>query len=435
MAATTALTGEVLSWSIDSRTLASGDVFFAVRGDVHDGHAWVQDVLDRGAAAAVVDRDSGEDPRLIRVDNTVRALQSLASWVRDRWEGTMVCVTGSAGKTSTKDIVATLLESAMPTGRTTGNFNNHIGLPLSILRMPEASRAAVMELGMNHAGEIRELSAIARPQVAVITNVGFAHVENFEDGIEGVALAKRELVDALPADGTAVLNYDDERVRKFAAAHAGQSVMYGLSADADVRATDVKLDEDGVRFRVGNQRYESALSGRHSVRNVLAGIAVARVLGIEEAGLPEAVRSLRPGKMRGERVNRGGMQIINDCYNSNPEALRSMLEVLRDVPAQRHIAVLGEMLELGRWSESLHREAGSFAARCGISVLVGIRGESRALVNGAVDAGLKRDAAYFFEDPVEAGAWLRTVARSGDAILFKGSRGTRVEKALNQFLG
>jgi UDP-N-acetylmuramoyl-tripeptide--D-alanyl-D-alanine ligase len=167
---------------------------------------------------------------------------------------------------------------------------------------------------------------------------------------------------------------------------------------------------------------------------MLAGIAAARALGIDERRLRDAVRSLQPGRMRGERIQRNGLIIINDCYNSNPEAVRSMLEVLRDTPASRRIAVLGEMLELGRWAEDLHREVGGYAARCGISVLVGIRGVAQALVSGAVDAGLPKDAAYFFEDPVEAGMWLQEIARPGDAILFKGSRGTRVEKALERFL-
>jgi UDP-N-acetylmuramoyl-tripeptide--D-alanyl-D-alanine ligase len=189
-----------------------------------------------------------------------------------------------------------------------------------------------------------------------------------------------------------------------------------------------------VRFRVGGAVFESALTGGHAVRNILAGVAVARVFGIDEVRLVDVVRSLEPSKMRGERIEHNGIKIINDCYNSNPDAVRSMLDVLRDTPARRHIAVLGEMLELGRWAEPLHREAGRYAARCGITVLVGIRVVASALVEGAIEAGLRKDAAYFFDEPAAAGAWLKTVAQPGDAILFKGSRGTRVEKALEKFL-
>jgi UDP-N-acetylmuramoyl-tripeptide--D-alanyl-D-alanine ligase len=292
----------------------------------------------------------------------------------------------------------------------------------------------VLEIGMNHAGEIRLLTQIARPHIGIVTNAGYAHLENFEDGIEGVARAKRELIEGLPPDGAAILNYDDERVRRFAAIHPGKTVYYGFSPEAEVRAEDVELREDGVRFRVASTVFVSRLVGRHAVANILAGLAAARVFGYDESRLRGPVSSLEPGKMRGERIERNGITIVNDCYNSNPDALRSMLEVLRDMPARRRVAVLGEMLELGRWAEDLHRDAGSYAAGCGISVLVGIRGVAQAFISGAVDAGLPKDAAYFFEDPAEAGTWLRQVAKSGDAILFKGSRGTRVEKALESFL-
>jgi UDP-N-acetylmuramoyl-tripeptide--D-alanyl-D-alanine ligase len=429
----TDLKGSVCSWSIDSRTTNPGDVFFAIRGETHDGHAFVAQAFERGAVAAIIEEDLGVDPRLIRVDDTLSALQSLAMWARDQWGGTVVGVTGSAGKTGTKEIVAALLETDMRVGRTVGNFNNHIGLPLSILRIPDEADAAVLEIGMNHAEEIRRLSRIAAPQIGVVTNVGYAHVENFENGIEGVALAKRELIESLPDEGVAVLNFDDERVRCFAKVHTGKTVYYGFSAGADVRAENVELHEGGARFTVDGSLFESVLTGRHSIRNILAGISVARIFDIDLKRLAEAVRALQPGRMRGERADCNGIRIINDCYNSNPDAVRSMLEVLREIPAQRHIAVLGEMLELGRWSESLHRETGSFAARCGISVLVGIRGVAEALVQGAIEAGLRKDAAYFFEDPEEAGSWLRTFAQPGDAILFKGSRGTHVELALNKF--
>jgi UDP-N-acetylmuramoyl-tripeptide--D-alanyl-D-alanine ligase len=430
MDAVTAPAGEVSGYSIDSRTIAGGDLFFAIRGESHDGHDFIPEVLAKGAAAAVVDRDLDGD-RLIRVRDTVTALQSVATWARDRWGGTVICVTGSAGKTTTKDIIATMLETRMTAGRTTGNFNNHIGLPVSILRVPDDARAAVLELGMNHAGEIRDLATIAKPQIGVVTNVGYAHIEAL-DSIEGIAAAKAELVESLPADGVAVLNADDERVRSMRSKHSGRVLLYGLAEDADIRATDVQLLETGVRFRVGGGLFESALAGRHGIRNILSGLAVATLFGIEVSSLRDVVRGLAPGKMRGERTQRNGITIINDCYNSNPDAVRAMLDVLRDIPARRHVAVLGEMLELGRWSEPLHRDVGRYAARCGINVLVGIRGVARSLIEAATEAGLAKNAAYFFEDPVEAGDRLRSIVQPGDAILFKGSRGTRVEKALER---
>lgn len=425
MDAGTTLTGEVSSFSIDSRTLQPGDLFFAIEGDVHDGHKFVADVLDRGACAAVVHRDLGNDPRLIRVKDTLAALQRLAQWANERWAGKVVGVTGSAGKTTTKDVIAAVLSPAMRAGKTIGNFNNHVGLPLSVLRVPQDAQVAVLEYGMNHAGEIRALARIAPPDVAVVTNVGYAHIENF-DSIEGVAAAKRELVEALKPGGTAVLNADDERVRHF---QAPNTVFYGLS-----QVSGIELGAGGVRFWMDGVQFESPMQGRHAISNILAGVAVAGVFGIPARATRDAVRALSPGKMRGERITRNGIEIINDCYNSNPDAVRGMLDVLRDIPAQRKIAVLGEMLELGRWAEPLHREVGKYAARCGVTVLVGIRGDARFLVESAISAGLSSDAAFFFEDPEQAGLHLRSMAREGDAILFKGSRGTRVEKALERFL-
>ena len=251
---------------------------------------------------------------------------------------------------------------------------------------------AVVEIGMNHAGEIRELSAIAKPQVAVVTNVGSAHIEFF-DSIDGVAAAKRELVEALPPGGTAVLNADDPRVAGFT--HKGRTILYGQSPKADVRAENVEYLADGVRFRVGDTDFSSALTGRHNVSNLLAGIAVAGLYGIEPGAFKTPFRTLLPAKMRGERFHHQGVLVYNDCYNSNPDAARAMIDVLKDTPARRRIAVLGEMLELGRWAEPLHRDVGTYAAEQGIDVLVGIRGAACCTLDAATRAGLRAGRRVF----------------------------------------
>ncbi len=284
-------------------------------------------------------------------------------------------------------MIAHLLSVRGPVGKTIGNLNNHIGVPLSILRIPDHCRTAVLEMGMNHAGEIRELAAIAAPQVGVVTNVGYAHVEFF-DSIEGVAAAKGELIESLPASGTAVLNAEDARVLRFAAKHAGRSVTYGFGAAAEVRGEDLELLPDGARFRCSGVQFQTPLSGRHGVLNLLAGIAVAKVFGIDPVDLVESARTIPAGKMRGERLEHHGMTILNDAYNANPEAMRAMLDVLAATPARRHVAVLGEMLELGSHSEALHRSIGQDAAERHIDLLVGIRGDARSILEGAVAAGL-----------------------------------------------
>ena len=429
-----AANSKITGWSIDSRTVAKGDVFFALKGPTHDGHAYVSRALEQGAIAAVVEEPlQADEARLLRVPDTLAALQQAASWARDQFPGTVIGVTGSAGKTSTKDTIAELLSANLRTGKSAGNFNNHVGLPISILRLPDDAQAAVLELGMNHAGEIRDLSKISRHDIAVVTNVSYAHIENFES-IEGIAAAKRELVEALPAKGIAVLNADDGRVAAFSEVHPGKTVTYGIDHEADLRATNIEFTLDGVRFDVEGNRFESAVAGRHTVLNILAGLAVTREFGIPTNSLQDAVRALKPGKMRGERLTHNGIVIWNDCYNSNPAAAIAMLDVLRDTPARRRIAVLGEMLELGQWAEPLHREVGYYAAMSGVSVLLGVRGAARFLVDAAQDAGVLNSAAYFFSTPEEAGDLLREIAREGDAILFKGSRGTQMERALQRFL-
>jgi UDP-N-acetylmuramoyl-tripeptide--D-alanyl-D-alanine ligase len=419
----------ITGWSVDSRTVAPGDLFFALRGPNHDGNAYVADVLRKGAVAAVANQPK-EGPVLV-VPDTLIALQKISSWARGQWGGDVVGVTGSAGKTSTKDVIAAMLGANMPVGKTIGNLNNHVGVPLSILRLPRQARVAVLEMGMNHAGEIRELCAMARPQIGVVTNVGYAHMEAF-DSIEGVAAAKRELIEALPSSGVAVLNADDPRVIRFREIHGGRTITFGFREDAQVRADRVEHTPEGVSFQVNGVPMKSSLAGRHNILNVLAGLAVASIYGIELRQLTDVVRQLSAGAMRGERIVHNDILILNDCYNSNPDAAEAMIDVLQDTPAKRRIAVLGEMLELGRHSESLHRTVGSYAGCSRIDVLVGISGAAKYLVEEAMLTG--QDNALFFADAAEAGDYLRQLARPGDVILFKGSRGTHVEQALERLL-
>ncbi|MFL6352633.1 MAG: UDP-N-acetylmuramoyl-tripeptide--D-alanyl-D-alanine ligase [Bryobacteraceae bacterium] len=419
----------VQGWSIDSRSVRPGDLFFAIRGERHNGHAFAKAALQHGAIAAVVSEPVEAEGTLLKVSDTLAALQQLARWARKQWARPIVAVTGSAGKTTTKDVIAELLRVRFRVGKTAGNLNNHIGLPLSMLRIPDQAEVGVVELGMNHAGEIRELAGIVQPEIGVITNVGFAHIETFAS-VEEIAAAKRELIECLPSTGVAVLNADDKRVPAFRTAHAGRTVTYGFSEHADVRATNVDSNAEGTAFTAAGVRFRTVLTGRHSVSNILAGLAVASVFEIQFDELVTAVAGLAPGEMRGERSQWRGVTVLNDSYNSNPEAARSMIDVLREEPAKRRIAVLGEMLELGGMSETLHREIGQYVANAGLDVLIGVRGVSQSMIEEAQKAGLHPHAAFFFQDPESAGEFLRDFVQPGDAILFKGSRGTHIERAL-----
>jgi len=423
--------GQVGTWSIDTRTLGGeAPLYVALRGEVHDGHDYVAQAVERGAVAVMVDREVGGcGVAQFRVWDTLAALQELARRARRRLAGTVVGVTGSAGKTTTKETIATLLAGSFRVGKNEGNLNNHIGLPLSILRQSETGQVFVFEMGMNHRGEIRFLASLGRPQIAVVTNVGTAHIENLGSR-EAIALAKRELVESLPPDGLAVLNADDGRVKRFGEIHPGRTVTFGLGEGADCRVESLTVSGEGARFRIDGAAFATLVAGKHSVLNIAAAVAVGRELGVPVAEMAERARELQPGKMRGEREEHKGVTILNDCYNSNPDAAEAMLEYAALLPAGRRIAVLGEMRKLGSWSVALHRGVGERAAALGFDLVMGVTGDAAALVEAARAGGAE---AQFFAGPEEAGAALAAVTRPGDLVLFKGSRGTRMELAVERY--
>ncbi len=422
------------SVSIDTRTIVPGALFAALRGPNHDAHEHVLEAFSKGAAAAVVEREiAGAGPQLI-VPDVLGWLQDSARRMRRQWGGRVVGISGSAGKTTTKDACAAVLARAFRTGKTAGNYNNHIGVPLTLLNLAGDAEVAVVELGMNHAGEIAALARIAQPEIGVITNSGSAHIENL-GSLDAIAAAKRELIEALPAHGTAVLNADDARVREFAKVHPGHTVFYGFSEAAHVRAERVHYESAGSSFQVADVgSFFCPLPAKGGVMAALAALAVAKTLGMNLKDLQTTIAALEPPKMRLQRLEKDGMVIWDDCYNSNPEAAMMMLDLLAATPARRRIAVLGEMLELGEWSLELHRSVGSYAARCGVTTLIGIRGAAAHLVQAARQEGLAADQTLFFDEPAEAGRFLKSFAHDGDSLLFKGSRGTRVELALEAFL-
>ena len=432
------LSALVQGYSIDSRTVAQGELFFAVSGERHDAHGFVLGALGRGAAAAVVSGSKVaqfglENIPRIEVDDPLLALQRLGAAVRRHWGGTVVGLTGSAGKTTTKEMVAAVLAAKHPILKSAGNLNNHFGVPLQLLRLEPEHRYAVIEMGMSNAGEIALLASLAQPDWAVVTNVGMAHAQNFADGIEGIARAKRELVDALhPERGIAFLNADDPRVAAFAKTFRGRSVLAGRAANAEVRAVQVEeLGAEGLQMRVRARDEESdvrlQLLGAHNAGNALLALAVGIEAGVSRAEGADALGQLTPGDKRGEMLERHGARILNDCYNSNPAALSAMIETMLQVPAQRHIVVAGEMLELGPETGALHAACGEQAAHAGADWVIGVQGAALALAEAAAKLGTP---ALFFQTAEEAGAWLRQELREGDVVLLKGSRGVRLERAL-----
>jgi UDP-N-acetylmuramoyl-tripeptide--D-alanyl-D-alanine ligase len=429
----------VTGYSIDTRTLAPGDLFFAVRGEQYDAHAFVPKAFERGARAAVVARsrvtdllEQGHGHALLVVDDPLTALQTLATAVRKHWNRRVVALTGSAGKTTTKEAVAAVLGAGYQVLRSAGNLNNEFGMPLQLLKLEPEHEVAVIEMGMSHAGEIATLARIARPDWGIVTNVGSAHAQNFPDGVAGIARAKYELVQGLPASGVAFLNCDDPYVGQFGRDFHGRSVYFGVGPCAAPRASEIEeLGAEGVKFRVTTGDHQAtvtlALLGRHNVWNAMAAIAVGLEAGVSLTDCAAAVGSLRPPDKRGEILHIGGATLINDCYNSNPEALKSMIQTLASMAAKRRVLVAGEMLELGPKAIELHRDCGRMAAECDIDVVLGVRGNAEFLAEAAREGGAE---SIFVSSPVAAGEWLKAELKDGDAVLLKASRGVGLEKAL-----
>jgi UDP-N-acetylmuramoyl-tripeptide--D-alanyl-D-alanine ligase len=423
-------------YSIDSRTVGQGGLFFAVKGERLDGHDFVQQALEKGAVAAVVREDElrryPKKARLLAVEDTLVALQTLATAVRKRWGKPLIAVTGSAGKTTTKEAIAHVLSSRFRVLKSEGNFNNHFGLPLMLLKLEPEHDTAVVEMGMSHAGEIRALARIATPEIGVVTNVAAVHLEFF-DSLAGIARAKYELVESLPANGTAILNADDEYVSQFGRDFKGKVVMYGTRATADVRAQNIQpKGREGTQFDVltGGVVEHAALRlvGEHNVLNALAAVAVGLERGMTPSDAVSAIGSMAPADKRGQVLQVGNTTVINDCYNSNPKALQAMVDALAGMAAKRRIVVAGEMLELGPSGEQLHREAGQYISQKKIDVLLGVRGLAHASVDAAQAGGTH---AEFMTTPEAAGEWLAREARDGDVVLLKASRGVKLEKALD----
>jgi UDP-N-acetylmuramoyl-tripeptide--D-alanyl-D-alanine ligase len=434
--------------SIDSRTIRAGELFFAIHGPSHDGHDYVAAALERGALAAVVaGARASQFTGQIRgsclvVDDTLLALHQLASAVRLAWGKKIAGVTGSVGKTTTKEILAALLGAKLRVLKSEGNFNNAYGLPLTLFRLEDTDEAAVLEMGMSRRYELEELASIARPDVGVVTRVAPAHLEFFES-VDEIALAKRELIEGLNGrESTAVLNADDPRVAAFGAFAPGRVLTYGIEQPAFFSAEQI---EDrgalGSAFDYvspeGRVRLELAVPGRHAISNALAALAAASVWGIGAAEAQRVFRSLRAPSMRGELLRfSNGAALINDSYNSSPAALQAMTELLAATPNfQRRILAAGEMRELGVSSKELHREAGQFAAKTGkTDWIIGVAGDAAEIVEGAAAAGFPRARTRFFASPEEAAKFLESFMTSGDLLLVKGSRGVKMEKIVEALI-
>jgi UDP-N-acetylmuramoyl-tripeptide--D-alanyl-D-alanine ligase len=434
-------------WSIDSRTIVRGDLFVAVHGERFDGHAFVAAALAAGAAGAVVTRASappeagtGPAPLVIVVDDTIRALQDAAREVRRRCGATVIAITGSAGKTTTKELTAEFLSERFSVFRNKGNLNNHIGLPLSLLGLRDRPQMAVVELGMNHAGEIRTLVGVAQPNVRVWTNVGDAHLGFFESP-DAIADAKAEILEDASASDLLVASADDARIAARIGAFAGRTVTFGISDRADVRASRVEhRGLEGMAATIttrsgGEARVVFPLLGSGNLMNLLGAAAVATELGVPLEAVARRAEAIAPPPHRGELLRLpGGITLIDDSYNASPAALEHALETIHTATGNaRKVAVLGEMLELGAHSARLHARAGRIAAESGLDLLVTVGGPAaQAMAFSAANAGMASSAVVYAATSAEAAEIAATKIRPGDLVLVKGSHGIRTDVVVDR---
>lgn len=425
--------------STDSRTLKKGEFFVALKGPSFDGGKFVGTAFKNGACGALVPDDCPvkEEPGkvIIKVRDTQKAFGEMAAYNRNRFKIPVVGVTGSNGKTTVKEMVWKILSSKFNVLKNEGTENNHIGVPRTLLRLNNKNDAAVIEIGMNHKGEILRLAKIARPTMAVITNVGPSHLE-FLEGPGEVFSAKKEILKALGPKGVAILNGDDPYLSKIRPG-SFKVVRFGLGDGNDLRASAISADPaGGTSFKLnGIHEFRIKLLGVHNVYNALSAIAVAGQFSIDYGVMRKALYSFEPGRMRLNLKDVRGLTVINDSYNSNPLSMRCALEVLKDYPAAKRWVVMGDMLELGKDSKSLHESIGKEIFRLGMSGVVALGDLSRHALAKARTAGMAEERLWHSRDHAEAAAILKKVARKGDAILIKGSRGMRMERVVELLEG
>jgi UDP-N-acetylmuramoyl-tripeptide--D-alanyl-D-alanine ligase len=425
--------------STDSRTLRKGDLFVALRGETHDGHDHIEEVFQKGAVGAIIDKPLSGGRNLIQVHDTLKALGDLARDWRSRFSIPVVVVTGSNGKTTTKEMIAAVLGTRYRVLKTEGNFNNLIGLPLTIFRLDETQEAAVLEMGMNRPGEIDRLAEIAQPVIGVITNVARAHLEGLGN-LSAVADAKGELLKRLPADGIAVLNADDASFPRLKKKVRSGLVTFGKSAGATVKVSSVKMNQlKGLSFsvRLGKKPafFKMPVLGRHNISNALAAIAVGDQLGISAAQMKKALGAFQGGSKRMEILSLPkGIRVINDCYNANPDSTLAALQFLKEAASagMRRVAILGEMLELGASTSRCHREIGVGAAKSA-KLLFAVGPHAKETAAAARRAGLS--AVFSFSSVEEALPSILSSVKPKDLVLIKGSRGMKMERVTEALKG
>jgi len=426
--------------SIDSRKITEGCLFIPIKGERFDGHAFLYDSLAQGAAAALSAEEAKDvqDKTIILVEDTGKAIKELAAWYRSQFDIPIVAVTGSVGKTSTKDMISSILGQKFSVLKTQGNFNNEIGLPLTVFNLEDTHQAAILEMGMSDFGEISRLSRIAKPNVAVITNIGVSHIGNLGSR-ENILKEKLEILEGISNKGTLLINNDDDMLSTIKDIKNVKIVTFGINSDCDLKAVDIRnKGEKGVSFSIiikgTSYGVDIPVPGIHNVYNALAGIGVGLELGLSVQQIINGITKFTPGKMRMNIIDTGLYKVINDAYNASPQSMEAALKVLSDIGGtKRKIAVLGDMLELGDYSSKGHRDVGRICAE-NADILIACGTSSEDTAKGALEAGMEENKVYYFATTPEAISYIKNILKTGDTILIKGSRGMKMEEIAEQIL-
>jgi len=419
--------------STDSRDIANNCLFVPLKGERFDGHDYINVALDHGAVAVIYDHgDASGFSCTVKVEDTRKALLDIAAYYRSKFDVQMVGLTGSVGKTTTKEMLAAVCETTFSTLKTKGNFNNEIGVPLTLFGLRSDHRAAVIEMGMSHFGEISALTRCAKPQVAIITNIGVSHMENLGSR-EGILQAKCEIFEGLPEGGTVILNGDDPYLFGIKGTQPFNMIYYGMeNAACELRADVISDGADGIFFVADGEEYRLGIPGKHNVYNALAAIALGKLWGISPQKIKEGLAAYRPDGIRQTIYEKNGKIIIADCYNASPQSMMSSIDVLKTVGAgRRTVAVLGDMAELGAQAGEFHTQVGEYAAQAGITAVIAVGSHAKEYAAGASNGC----EVHTFSDREEMNAFLDDYLREGDAVLVKGSRVMALEQVVAHLTG
>ena len=416
----------------DTRSIARGCLFIAIKGDTHDGHDHVQKAIQGGAVAVMVDHDVDLNAPVLRVDDTRRAMGQLATLVRRSLKQPVIAVAGSNGKTGTKNLLHSVLRGSLTGTLSPKSFNNDIGVPTTIFSAEADEDYLILEIGTNHHGEILNLTKIALPDIAIITNIGAEHLEFLGD-LEGVRRENAQIIEGLDPNGLLVINGDSDGLTKAVSAYRGKIITFGVGSDNDLCAEAITCRTDGVRFTVDNKKFFIPLMGRHIAVNALAAIAVARHLGVNDADITAGLAAATGPEMRLQLQTAGAVTILNDAYNANPHSMQAGLETLRDMQTSgRRVAIVGDMRELGQTADHYHRQLGTFAASCEFDQLICIGDKSRLFAASATKAGMRASMVHHYHTAAICAAEISNLISDGDLVLLKASRGIKLESIGNR---